>query len=148
MLMQPTGRAGIILGIIVTGLLLIGVYFAFYRWYSQSPLTYPPTATPTAVATPNIPQRVTLSGEIICLPHKDTKGPQTLECAIGLTTNQGDNYALNTQLMSQDMPTYQTGDQIEAGGIITPIEILSADHWQKYDVKGIFSITDYQVLIP
>lgn len=93
------------------------------------------------------PYRTTLEGKIICLPHKDQSGPQTKECAVGLQTDTGENYVLDTNLMSQNAPTYTTQNRIKAAGRITPIEFLSSDRWQKYDVKGIFSITDsFEVL--
>lgn len=37
---------------------------------------------------------VTLEGRLVCLPHKNTSGPQTLECAYGLQTDDGTYYAL------------------------------------------------------
>jgi hypothetical protein len=86
--------------------------------------------------------RGTLTGEVICLPHADTSGPQTLECAIGMRTDTGENYALDLALMSQENPGLDNGDRFTANGMITPIEMLSSDHWQKYDVEGIFSVTD------
>lgn len=83
-----------------------------------------------------------MQGKVICLQHRDTSGPQTLECDLGIQTDQGLNYALDTSLMSQIPPQFKNGDTISANGILTPIENLSSDHWQKYDVKGIFSATD------
>lgn len=37
---------------------------------------------------------IVVSGTMICLPHKNTSGPQTLECAFGLKGDDGKNYAL------------------------------------------------------
>lgn len=87
-------------------------------------------------------QRTMLQGEIVCLPHKDTSGPQTMECAYGIKTENGDHYVLDTGMMTTVPTGYDTGDVISANGIITPIERLSTDQWMKYDVKGIFSVTD------
>lgn len=106
---------------------------------SQVPLA-PPSVTQT-------PQRVEISGEVVCLPHKDTSGPQTLECAIGLMDSHGKYYALDASLMSQTPPGYTTGDRIKASGVLTPIEYLSSDHWKKYNVIGIFSLTDSVVVL-
>lgn len=88
------------------------------------------------------PQRITLSGEYTCLPHADTSGPQTLECALGIKTSDGNYYALDFSLMSQEYPNIPGGTTISANGILTPIKNLSTDHWKKYNVKGIFSVTD------
>lgn len=86
--------------------------------------------------------RGTLAGEVVCLPHRDTSGPQTMECAIGLRTDIGEHYALDLNLLSQEHPPLETGKRFSAAGLITPIEMLSSDHWQTYDVEGIFSVTD------
>lgn len=86
--------------------------------------------------------RGTLSGEVVCLPHADTDGPQTKECAYGLRTDSGEHYALDLALMSQENPPLETGERISANGLITPLEMLSSDHWKKYAIEGIFSVTD------
>lgn len=94
------------------------------------------------------PYRTTLSGERVCLPPKDTSLPNTLECAIGLKTDMGKYYALDYNLMSQAMPEVQNGQRFTAAGLVTPIENLSADLWQRYEVAGIFSVTDSMVVEP
>ena len=86
--------------------------------------------------------RGTLSGEVVCLPHADTDGPQTMECAYGLKTESGEYYALDLALMSQQHAPLETGERISANGLITPVEMLSSDHWKKYAIEGIFSVTD------
>ncbi len=86
--------------------------------------------------------RGTLSGDVVCLPHADTTGPQTKECAYGLKTESGEYYALDLALMSQQHAPLETGERISANGLITPIEMLSSDHWKKYTIEGIFSVTD------
>lgn len=37
---------------------------------------------------------ITVSGKTVCLPPKDTSGPTTLECAVGLLGDDGRYYAL------------------------------------------------------
>lgn len=86
--------------------------------------------------------RGTLTGMQTCLPHKDTDGPHTMECAIGMKTDAGEYYALDFAAISQIPPIIQDGDRFKANGMITPIEMLSTDQWQKYDIVGIFSVTD------
>lgn len=86
--------------------------------------------------------RGALSGEVVCLPHVPNGGPTTLECALGLKTDAGEHYALDLAAISQPNPGLDTGERISANGLITPIEMLSSDHWKKYDVVGIFSVTD------
>lgn len=88
------------------------------------------------------PYRTTLSGEYVCLPHKDTRGPHTTECAFGVRTDSGEHFAVDFALLSQSNPGVEVGERFSANGLLTPIERLSTDQWQKYDVEGIFSITD------
>jgi len=88
------------------------------------------------------PYRATLEGEYVCLPHKDTRGPHTTECAFGVRTDSGEHFAVDFNLMSQPNPGVEVGERFSANGLVTPIENLSTDHWQKYDVEGIFSVTD------
>lgn len=82
----------------------------------------------------------TLSGEYVCLPHRDTRGPQTLECAFGMKTDVGEYYALDLNSLSIK-PDLKTGKKFTATGIITPVEMLSTDYWQKYAIEGIFSVS-------
>jgi hypothetical protein len=87
------------------------------------------------------PQRGSLSGTVACLPHK-AGYPQTEECAIGLKAEDGKNYVLDFNLLSSTTPEFNTGTRLSANGIVTPIERLDTDHWQSYEVAGIFSVTD------
>ncbi|MGL5830519.1 MAG: hypothetical protein ACRCZE_00025 [Candidatus Altimarinota bacterium] len=87
---------------------------------------------------------VTLQGKTICLPHKDTSGPVTMECAMGLQAVSGDNYVLDLADRSPEGPEdlFSVEGEIQVTGYFTPIELLSTDMWQKYDVVGIFSVTE------
>ncbi|MEK7094366.1 MAG: hypothetical protein AAB903_03460 [Patescibacteria group bacterium] len=96
----------------------------------------------TSIHIADTPKRISLSGEYLCLPHKDTTGPQTDECASGLKTNDGYYYALDFSPMSQMVPDLKSGDGISANGIFVAVEQLSSDHWQNYPIKGTFSVTD------
>ncbi|HEY0948237.1 MAG TPA: copper resistance protein NlpE [Candidatus Paceibacterota bacterium] len=94
-----------------------------------------------------LPNPATLAGTIICLPHKDTTGPQTKECAQGLRTDDGSNYALDLALLSDEERMTASGDaRIEVTGTLVPIEILSSDWWMKYDVKGVVSVESIRAL--
>lgn len=90
-----------------------------------------------------LPARATIVGTYTCLPHRDSSGPQTMECAFGVREEgSGLHFAVNTQLMSStvwmDIPT---GERMRIEGVVTPIENLSTDHWQKYDIVGIIEAT-------
>lgn len=88
-----------------------------------------------------VPQNVTLSGTYTCLPHLDTTGPQTEECAFGLKTDDGVYYALNFGASAAAAQQFQSGAHITAEGFIVPQEALSTDQWAKYNMKGIFTVT-------
>lgn len=119
--------------VLIMGFLSAG-FFAFNKYiYDQKQ-----QPNPTASA----PYRGTLSGEFVCLPHKDQTGPQTEECAFGILTEANEYYVIDLNLMSQETPSLKAGDKFSATGLITPIENLSTNQWQRYPVEGIFSITD------
>lgn len=86
-------------------------------------------------------ERMSFVGTYLCLPPKD-EGNTTADCAIGIKTDEGVYYALDLGLLSSEAPLMVDQDRIEAQGIVTPLERLSTDYWQKYPVVGIFSVTD------
>lgn len=88
------------------------------------------------------PYEDTLSGVIDCLQPKDPSLPGTTECKFALKTDAGDYYALDFHMMTMPYPTPTTGARLTGSGLITPIENLSSDQWQRYDMKGVFSVTD------
>lgn len=78
---------------------------------------------------------VTMSGEVICLPHKDTSGPQTLECAFGLQDESGNAYALSDPTM-QFIPSLPTGQQISVTGQLNTTPRPN----EKYAIVGVVEI--------
>ncbi len=95
-----------------------------------------------------MPQRVTLRGVYTCLPHKDTSR-ETKECMTGIKIDSGKYYALDFMLFepgSEEVAKLHSGDRVEAEGPLTPIEMLSSDRWQAYDVEGILSVTGIKTL--
>lgn len=122
------GRA---VGFIVL-LFIIGILLGIQLLTDRGIHTHPPVES----------YRTSLTGVQVCLPHKDSTGPQTLECAQGIKTEDGDYYALDFSLMSQIPAEIEVGNTFTATGLVTPIELLSSDHWQMYDIQGIFSVTD------
>lgn len=87
------------------------------------------------------PQDVTLSGTYGCLPHVDTSGPQTDECAFGIQTDTGDWYAVNFGASADAMNQFQSGAHVTAEGFVVLKEALSTNQWAKYNMKGIFTVT-------
>lgn len=114
---------------------LIGIA-AFASMRSNEQVSVPQDLDPT-------PQNVTLSGTFECLPHLDTTGPQTEECAFGLKTDDGVYYAVNFGESANAMEQFQAKKHITAEGFVVIKEALSTDQWAKYNMKGIFTITKY-----
>lgn len=80
-------------------------------------------------------QQVTVKGVSVCLPHKDTSGPTTMECAIGIKTVDGNYYALDTTNGAyQGLPAHV---EIVVKGEFTPIEMISSNLGKIYNIKGI-----------
>jgi hypothetical protein len=83
--------------------------------------------------------QTSFTGEFVCLPHKNTDGPQTMECAFGLKADDGNYFALDfgtsTELMNQPMNT-----PITVKGQLTPIEAISSNLGQIYNIRGIIRV--------
>jgi hypothetical protein len=84
---------------------------------------------------------VTLTGTYECLPHTNTDGPQTTECAFGFKTDDGDHYAVNFGQSANAAEQFKSNAHITAEGFIALKETLNTDQWNKYNMKGIFTIT-------
>lgn len=60
---------------------------------------------------------VTVEGTYVCLPHKDTTGPQTDECALGIKTDDNRYYGLQVLSDGYDaLSGLSSGDRLEARG--------------------------------
>jgi hypothetical protein len=114
-------------------IVLVG-FFAFYGSVSKSALNASQAIDPT-------PKPVTLAGTFGCLQHTDTTGPQTMECAFGFQTDDGVWYAVSFGDSADAMNQFQSGAHVTADGNVVPKEALSTNHWDKYQMVGIFTIT-------
>ncbi|HEY9480658.1 MAG TPA: hypothetical protein VIR98_00295 [Candidatus Paceibacterota bacterium] len=90
-----------------------------------------------------LPQRVTMTGVYTCLLHSNTTGPQTMECAEGFRSDDGPTYALDGSLAAstQTIDLVRSGVQVRVEGLLTPVEMLSTNQWQKYQMNGVLSVT-------
>ncbi|MEP6710741.1 MAG: hypothetical protein ABJA64_03395 [Candidatus Saccharibacteria bacterium] len=73
---------------IVTGLVLLLTAFGLFVAWADA-MTRQTTSGTTSFSD------VTIKGESVCLPHRDTTGPQTMECAQGVKTSSGVYYAVS-----------------------------------------------------
>lgn len=117
--------------VLIIGVLVVG-YFFFPTFFLLS--------TRTQDLDPR-PKNMTLSGNYVCLPHINPEGPQTMECAFGLKTDDGVYYAVNFGSSSDSFSKFKSGSHITAEGFVVIKEALSSSEWAKYNMKGIFTIT-------
>lgn len=90
------------------------------------------------------PQEVTLEGEIVCLPHRDTSGPTTLECAYGLYTDSGYYYALNATAVQMVPEGYEVGERVRIYGVVEEMNQFNKTTWETYNIVGIIAVTKYE----
>lgn len=88
-----------------------------------------PVASPVVSGEP-----ITVRGTMVCLPHKNTDGPQTLECAYGLKTEAG-NYGLR-----DSDPTYKNIMGLPMGEEVEITGVFEAKTDAKYDSLGVIEI--------
>lgn len=85
--------------------------------------------------------RVNIKGEYICLPKKDIDGPVTLECALGIKSDEGKFYALDLNVLQTSIGVLETGSLIQVEGNLVPLEQISSANWHIYDIEGIIWVT-------
>lgn len=112
--------------ILCLGALGFGGYLA-YQKYQQN--NQPPKK-----------ESISVEGEVVCLPHKDTSGPQTLECAAGLKTTDEKYYGLSTDGSSNALTT-SVGSKKHAkvNGTLEP----AGD--TQYNIQGIIAVESYEL---
>jgi hypothetical protein len=109
--------------------------------FSEPATTTSPT---TNIATPSsthiidvVPNEIKIDGLYVCLP-KIGDGPQTQECALGIMSDDGKYYSLDTNRLGKNID-FATGDRLHIEGIFTPIEMISSNLGRIYNVKGIIT---------
>lgn len=87
-----------------------------------------------------ISKNVELTGSVSCLPHKNTNGPQTLECAAGLDV-EGVFYGLSFK-STDDFIKASSAKTIFVRGLFTS----ETDPNSKYNSVGKVDVTDFVIL--
>lgn len=103
----------------------------------QGGLLQPGSPTPTIT-----PGDITVEGTIVCLPHKNTDGPQTLECAFGLRSDAGDYYGLRN--LNQDQlidGTLSVSTRVRVSG-----KVAAPDESETYGVVGNIDVESIEVI--
>lgn len=99
----------------------------------------PNSSDTPGITTGNTP--ITATGEIVCLPHKNTEGPQTLECAYGMKTDGGIYYAL-----VDPTSDYSFIGSVGGGQHVKVTGILKTSVNSKYQDVGRLEITSLEKL--
>ena len=84
-------------------------------------------------------RQIKIEGQIDCLPHRDTSGGQTLECAVGLQGKDGMYYGLQGLNQQDVIPgKIEPGQKVVITGTFTP----SQD--SKYNTVGIIEVVSVE----
>ena len=105
-----------------------------------------PVSDPGPIApSPDSPKDIVIEGEHVCLPHRNTKGPQTLECAFGIKTGDfyysldfGGNWDLISGL--------GTNRRIRVEGLLVPVNEIDNSHWNRYNIQGIIKVRSIKAI--
>lgn len=92
---------------------------------------------------PDNNSQVVKAGKIVCLPHKNSDGPHTLECAMGLHDDKDNTYyALKDEQSAQGQSLLNdvSDKRVEVTGIFT----LRDD--KTYDIVGEMTIEKLKVV--
>lgn len=125
--------------VVILGLALI---FGFALWYSVTQLNGGPKQE-----VPNEGE-IKIQGNIVCLPHKDTDGPQTMECAFGLKDDQGRYFGLrDTDPTYKNISGVGTDVRVEVTGNFTPQDDSKYQSLGVIEVKSLIEIItgDFQI---
>lgn len=99
--------------------------------------TTPPSTTPASSG------EISVKGTYTCLPHKNTDGPQTMECALGMKTDKGLYYALDTSAVSPNPFDMATGQNISVTGTLVAKNALNSNQWNIYPIEGIIKVSKW-----
>ena len=82
-------------------------------------------------------QSVTLSGKLVCLPHADGSGTTTLECALGMQTDDGKYYGLSDAKSTELSEAAGTDKQVKISGT------LRSSHDTTYKMEAIVAVSSF-----
>lgn len=80
---------------------------------------------------------ITIEGTAVCLPHKNTDGPQTLECAVGVKTTNGKYYGISGDQDNKLAGVAGSDQKVRVSGIVENVGDSLYDITQLIAVKEI-----------
>ncbi|HJP81128.1 MAG TPA: hypothetical protein VJ841_01885 [Candidatus Saccharimonadales bacterium] len=127
--MKPHSRKPLIITLVVI-LLIAAASLAIYLTGAYKKLTESQNQTPV---TPT----VSYSGKIVCLPPKDSNGPHTLECALGLQTDANTYYGLSGATGSDLADASGSDKKVKVTG---ELQEIGSD---KYKMSGVITVKSF-----
>lgn len=125
---QSNKNKGLVLAIVIV-IIFIAVIFGIMRSISNKPVVETPSPGPVMT-------EVDLIGTYVCLPHRNTSGATTMECAFGLQVENGDYYALDMSAVTFPADSFNTGDKIRVTGKLTDKSFEQTNIWNTYNIVG------------
>lgn len=84
------------------------------------------------------PQTATFEGTVVCLPHKNSDDPHTLECALGLQTDTDTYYGLSGATQSDLAGASGSDKKVKVTG---ELQEIASD---KYKMAGMIVVKDFE----
>lgn len=124
------------LTMIITGLLITAgiLYFIINKSGTGEDINPQGNGQPENIPAPGV--TVSIKGIMVCLPHKNQNGPQTLECAIGLKSDDGIFYGL-----SDSDPGYKNVSGAGMGQRVEVSGVFNRQEETKYQSVGIIAVS-------
>lgn len=82
----------------------------------------------------------TVEGTSVCLPHKNSSGPQTLECAVGIKAADGKYYGISGDKDHELSGVAGSDQKVKVTGIIEAIND------SPYDITQLIAVKDIELL--
>ncbi len=155
---QPSRSKRTFFIVLVVILLLIAVGAGGYYWYIQRNKSVSSYAecvaagnalmgsssekcsTPDGKHFTNPEATVTMEGTAVCLPHKNSDGPQTLECAVGIKADDGKYYGVSGDTDNKLSGLSGTDKKVRVSGKIEK----STD--TIYDIEELIAVSKIEIL--
>jgi hypothetical protein len=115
-------------------LLIAGVAFALSK-QSEEAVTEQPISG----------ESITITGQYMCLPHTNSDGPQTMECAFGVKTNTSKYYALDFESVNDESINTEMNETVEVSGSFIPVGELG-NQGQIYPIEGAIKVKSFKVV--
>lgn len=79
--------------------------------------------------------KISINGILLCLPHKNGQGPQTMECAYGLKDSEGNYYGLqDSDVHYKNITSHSVNTPILVNGSFEPKKV------SQYPIIGVITV--------